>query len=366
MDLLTVDQVAQLLKVSRITVYRLIKQEKLQSIKFGKKQIRINREEILTFLSKHINDYYKLLDQFKNPQIGNLPENSTRGYLSGFMATTGYFPTKNVRIVKDNIFQIWEKLKEDEKYWKINDNHQLDLPPVGYLQVAKLYEKDEWAGIYGVVVVTNKDAWERAQKGLLGGFSLSFIAFNQQLDTSTMATKAAVIDLEANSYTDGEIGTIKDAFSNQYELHFNQIYKFSELPPLIITIKQIFDFNLYMPVLINVAKVYLITDITTHAIKKVMDLMIEDFYSVIKKVPKLFFDRKDQRKPTFILKSNLFAKEIKIRIQSKDLQDFIQDIDKLKKYLPKMLENNKDYIKNTKVIFVVKRNNIWTIQMEQK
>lgn len=365
MDLLTVDQVAQLLKVSRITVYRLIKQGKVQSIKFGKKQIRINRDEILSFLSKHINDYYKLLDQFKNPFIETLPENSKYGYLFGFMATTGYFPSKNVKIVKENVLQIWRKLKEEKKYWEINDNHQLDISPVGYLQEGRLYEKDEWAGIYGIVAVTNKDAWERAQKGKLGGFSLSFIVADQKLETIMMATKVAVIDLEASSYTAEEIDAIKNAFSNQYELYFNQIYKFSELPPLIITIKQIFDFNVYMPVLINVAQIYLITDITTHAIKKIIDLMLEDFYNAIKKIPKLFFNRKDQRKPIFILKSNLLAKEVKIKIESKNIEEFIHDIDSLKRVLPKVLESNRDYIKNTKEILVVKKNNKWTIQIEQ-
>ncbi len=51
--LLTVDEVAQYLSVTPMTIYRLIKQKSLQSIKVGQRNIRISQESVKDYLKEN-------------------------------------------------------------------------------------------------------------------------------------------------------------------------------------------------------------------------------------------------------------------------------------------------------------------------
>lgn len=52
-ELLTRDDVAKLLKVTPITVYRLTKQGKLPAIKIGKRFVRYKKPDVLELINRH-------------------------------------------------------------------------------------------------------------------------------------------------------------------------------------------------------------------------------------------------------------------------------------------------------------------------
>ena len=51
--LLTVDQVAEILQVSRTTIYRRIKAEELPAVKLGRRQVRITQEDLEAYIQAH-------------------------------------------------------------------------------------------------------------------------------------------------------------------------------------------------------------------------------------------------------------------------------------------------------------------------
>src|SRR5690348_154293 len=110
MDLLTPQEVAKQLKVSKLTVLRLIKDGKLQAVKFGNKQVRITRSELQGFIYKNLNDFYTLADEFTNPDIESLQEKDIYGESVGFITTSAYIPSKNINITKENVIQMWQQL----------------------------------------------------------------------------------------------------------------------------------------------------------------------------------------------------------------------------------------------------------------
>lgn len=52
-ELLTRDDVAKLLKVNPITVYRLTKQGKLPAIRIGKRFVRYQKTDVLDLINRH-------------------------------------------------------------------------------------------------------------------------------------------------------------------------------------------------------------------------------------------------------------------------------------------------------------------------
>jgi excisionase family DNA binding protein len=52
-DLLTIDEVAQLLKVNRSHVFRLMKDGELSVVKRGRRYTRILRSDLMAFVQKH-------------------------------------------------------------------------------------------------------------------------------------------------------------------------------------------------------------------------------------------------------------------------------------------------------------------------
>jgi len=51
--LLTVDQVAEILQVSRTTIYRRIKAGELPAVKLGRRQVRIRQEDLEAYIQAH-------------------------------------------------------------------------------------------------------------------------------------------------------------------------------------------------------------------------------------------------------------------------------------------------------------------------
>jgi len=52
-ELLTRDEVAKLLKVNPITVYRLTKQGKLPAVKLGGRFVRYQKRDVLSLINRH-------------------------------------------------------------------------------------------------------------------------------------------------------------------------------------------------------------------------------------------------------------------------------------------------------------------------
>lgn len=56
LQLLTVEEVAELLKVSPITIYRWLDSGQLPKVKFSRRAVRIKREDLQRFIKDHFND----------------------------------------------------------------------------------------------------------------------------------------------------------------------------------------------------------------------------------------------------------------------------------------------------------------------
>jgi len=293
-------------------------------------------------------DKYKLLDEFQGHSD---LDQRVYGNVEGFILTTSYIPSKDTSIQKEEVIEMWEQLKTNKRLWRLYENHRNDLPPIGYLRKAQLYEKGDWCGIYTVTAVTNKDALQKMKDGLLSGFSVA-TRIKKTSDEKKAVKKTVSIDIEAKAYDSDQIAQIKSSFPSEYKVVVNEVYRFSELPPLIINLAINIDIQ-------NIVAVIIQRPVETTALvsagivlKKGLELIVEDIYKFLKKTAKRLFDNKNKRKPIVITNTNLLDKEVVIRNSPDSPSEMIKNMKIIKLELSKLSKSKLLTIAKAKRVFI--------------
>lgn len=277
-------------------------------------------------------DKYKLLDEFRDDSFFG---QKVCGHVEGFVLTTAYIPSKGISLKKEDVIELWKQLKTNKKLRSLYENHRKDLPPIGYLRKAQLYEKDNWCGIYTVTAVTNKQALRKIENGSLSGFS---VATRTKLipKTNQAKSKVVAVDIEAKAYDSSQVAEIKNSFPPEYKVAVNEVYRFSELPPLIINLAISIDVQNIVAVIIQKPIETTALFSTGVVLKKGLELVVEDVYKFLKKTAKNLFNNKGKRKPIVITQTNLLGNEITIRNAPSSPTEMVKNMDKIKSELLKL------------------------------
>jgi len=284
---------------------------------------------------------YQLVDSFINPSA-TVRDASLKvyGYSQSFALTTGYIPSKKIRLEKEDVTELWQQLKKTKNLWAVYDNHRDDLPPIGYIRQAALLETDKWSGIFVVVAFTCRDAFDRTKSGQLTGLSVSFRIKSKQARNLVGKPKLASLELEANSYSPTQIEDFKKAFSPEYGVVCNEVYKFSEAPPLVIKILIDLDVQNVVTLLISKPKESALILGAGVVTVEVIKLVVQDVYNFVKNTAKKLFDNKDKRRPIILTEIGLLGKKVRIKNSSGSEEGLIRNMEKVEKYIQNLSKSD--------------------------
>jgi len=305
-------------------------------------------------------------DRFQgSPELLGFNNSNIFGYTEGFITTTDFVPSKGVKLSKNDVAHLWQQLKSKKELWKCFENHRKDEPPVGYVYKAELQENKDWSGIFVVTAIISQEALEKFKNGQLGGYSIAIRSKGEVVNVPT-STKIASLDLEAKAYTEKQVQKFKESFVLGYRVTTNEVYRFSEIPPLIINLA------------VNVDVTNIIAIFSAHptrtvlagggilVLKKILELATEDIYEFVKKTAKELFNNKGKRKPILLSQVDILGKEVFIRNTSSDEIVMVKNAKIAKKYIKSLTQKQLKQLTSAHKIVIIVNDGSMNLELDDR
>jgi hypothetical protein len=299
-----------------------------------------------------------ILDTIEN----STPDREIFGNVEGFTATTFFSESRNIFVDKVMICSAWESIKSDPNQRYLRDNHNIEIPPVGYAKNAFLVENGDFLGIYAKVDILDRVVWKKFESGEYKGFSAAFGKKLTKQDEKADHNITIEVVVEKNSYNDTQINTIKSSFSPNTKVVVNEVMRFSEIPSQIININ----------VFLNIQ--YLLQTIQNHPIESgaitvggmiltsAIDAVVKDIYSFLKKGAKTLFEGKS--KPKLVVKNTTLDKNILIKIEANTPDEMQNTVKLFSETYSQLIKDNKTNFKKAKRILFESIDGNWRIKLD--